>query len=103
MSVSLKEIYSVFSQSPLQPEQSALYVDLEDVRGNTGIVHRMAQKIRLADAPTCQVLTGHGGSGKSTELSRLRQALQEPADGDSRFFVVQVHSDADPDHHTIPF
>jgi hypothetical protein len=34
-----------------------LYVDLDEVRGHVGIVHRMAQKIRLADQPTCQVLT----------------------------------------------
>lgn len=103
MNQKLKEIYAVFSPSPLQPEQSALYVDLEDVRGNTGIVHRMAQKIRLADAPTCQVLTGHGGSGKSTELSRLRQELQEPTDGGARFFVVQIQADDELDRNDIDF
>src|SRR5260370_19484730 len=103
MSVSLKEIYSVFSQSPLQPEQHELYVDLEDVRGNTGIVHRMAEKIRLADAPTCQVLTGHRGSGKSTELSRLRQSLQKSTLGDPRFFVVQIQADEELDRNDIDF
>jgi energy-coupling factor transporter ATP-binding protein EcfA2 len=102
MSSKLKEIYTVFSPSPLQPSQNAWYVDLEDVRGNMGIVHRMAQKVRLADAPTCQVLTGHRGSGKSTELSRLRQALQETT-SDSRFFVVQIQADNELDRNDIDF
>src|ERR1022692_2493644 len=103
MSSKRKEIYSIFSPSPLRPDQNALYIDLEDVRGNTGIVHRMAEKIRLADTPTCQVLTGHRGSGKSTELSRLRQALQEPTAGESRFFVVQVQADDELDRNDIDF
>src|SRR5271166_6538611 len=102
MSSKLKQIYAVFSPSPLQPSQNALYIDLESVRGNTGIVNRMAQKIRLADEPTCQVLTGHRGSGKSTELSRLRQALEDPA-GDSRFFVVQIQADDELDRNDIDF
>jgi len=103
MTAKRQEIYSIFVPSPLQPDQNALYVDLEDVRGNAGIVNRMAEKIRLADAPTCQVLTGHSGSGKSTELSRLRQALQEPSDGDPRFFVVQIQADDDLDRNDIDF
>ena len=103
MSSKLKKIYSVFSPSPLQPNQNELYVDLENVRGNTGIVHRMAQKIRLADAPTCQVLTGHRGSGKSTELMRLRQMLQEATEGNSRFFVVQIQADDELDRNDIDF
>ncbi len=103
MSSKLKEIYSVFSPSPLQPNQNELYIDLENVRGNAGIVHRMAQKIRLTDAPTCQVLTGHRGSGKSTELSRLRQTLQETTDSDSRFFVVQIQADDELDRNDIDF
>ncbi len=37
--------------------------------------------------PTCQVLAGHNGSGKSTELFRLKKMLEE---GDEQFFVVYV-------------
>jgi hypothetical protein len=103
MSSKLKQIYSVFSPSPLQPEQNDLYIDLEEVRGKTGIVNRMAQKIRLADAPTCQVLTGHRGSGKSTELSRLGQALQDPPPGEPRFFAVQIQADDELDRNDIDF
>jgi hypothetical protein len=103
MSPKLKQIYSVFSPSPLQPSQNELYIDLDGVRGHTNIVKRMAQKIRLADAWTCQVLTGHRGSGKSTELSRLRQALQEPTAGDSRFFVVYIQADNELDRNDIDF
>src|SRR5262249_38893082 len=102
MSDKLKQIYSVFSPGPLQPDQNDLYIDLEDVRGNTGIVHRMAQKILLADAPTCQILTGHRGSGKSTELARLRQTLEGPTDGE-HFFVVQIQADDELDRNDIDF
>jgi hypothetical protein len=99
----LQKIYSVFAPSPLQPGQQNLYVDLDDVRGNTGIVRRMGEKIRLADQPTCQVLTGHRGSGKSTELCRLRHALEEPVDDKPRFFVVQVQADDELDRNDIDF
>jgi hypothetical protein len=103
MDSKLKQIYSIFSPSPLRPDQNELYVDLEDVRGQTSFVHRMGQRIRLADKPTCQVLTGHRGSGKSTELTRLREALEAPADGDAPFFVVQIQADDELDRNDIDF
>jgi hypothetical protein len=93
----------VFSPSPLRPEQHELYINLDDVRGQSGTIQRMAQKIRLADQPICQVLTGHRGSGKSTELGRLRHSLQEHQDADSRFFVVQIQADDELDRNDIDF
>ena len=103
MHAQLPKIYSAFSPAPLQSGQQDLYINLDDVRGNTGIVQRMAQKIRLADEPTCQVLTGHRGSGKSTELWRVRHALQEPSGEAPRLFVVQVQADDELDRNDVDF
>lgn len=74
-----KKIYAAFSTSPLSPEQHKLYVDLDDVRGGGDVLTRMENKIRL-EPSTCQVLAGHWGSGKSTELRRLARFLEVPKD-----------------------
>jgi hypothetical protein len=103
MGDTLQAIYSVFDPAPLRDEQQDLFVDLDPVRGGWGIVGRMAQKIRLAEGPTCQVLTGHRGSGKSTELWRLRRELEDPGEGAGRMFVVQVQADNDLDRNDIDF
>jgi hypothetical protein len=103
MSSKLQKIYSVFSPSPLRLDQQVLYVNLDDLRGDAGIVHGMAQKIRLSDQPTCQVLTGHRGSGKSTELVRLRQELEQTVEGEPGYFVVQVQADDELDRNDIDF
>lgn len=102
MSANLKEIYAAFDPAPLHTGQQNLYIDLDSVRGDGGIVRRMRDKILLADKPSCQVLTGHRGSGKSTELWQLRQALESLPAAD-RFFVVQVQADDELDRNDIDF
>ncbi len=103
MSIDLQKIYFVFAPSPLRLDQQALYVNLDEVRGESGVVHGMAQKVRLSDQPTCQVLTGHRGSGKSTELVRLRTELERPVGGQGGYFVVQVQADEEMDRNDIDF
>ncbi len=103
MSIPLQKIYSVFALSPLRPDQQAMYVNLGDVRSDPGMVRGMAQKIRLSDEPTCQVLTGHRGSGKSTELGRLCQDLENPIEGEAGYFVVRVQADDELDRNDIDF
>lgn len=98
-----QRIYRAFSTSPLTAAQSKLYVDLEPVRGDVHAVARIAKKIRLADSATCQVLTGHHGSGKSTELQRLRHELEHPSDGGKKFFVVYCKADEDIDRNDVDF
>jgi hypothetical protein len=95
-----KQIYGVFSPSPLTADQNTLYVDLDKVRGSTGVVPILEQHIRLASSPTSQVLAGHKGTGKTTELFLLKQALevQEP-----KFFVVMVRSDDELDRNDVDF
>ena len=81
-----KRMYAIFSPSPLSVEQNNLYVDLDEVRGEADIVQRLSRVITLSpDKSTCQVLAGHKGCGKSTELMRLQAALESDS---PNYFVV---------------
>lgn len=103
MSDLLKRIYNAFDPAPLHQGQQGLYVDLDDVRGHSGTVERLRQKILLADGASCQVLSGHRGCGKSTELWQLRQSLEAPAPDSLPFFVVQVQAEQELDVNDIDF
>ena len=87
-----KRIYQAFDPSPLKAEDTDLYVDLDEVRGSTGLVKKLAQTIKLSETTTTQLLAGHIGSGKSTELRLLQKQLQ-----DDGYFVVfcQILEDID--------
>jgi hypothetical protein len=71
----LTEIYNVFDPAPL-PANSKLYVDCKAVRGGSDVLVELGKTIRFAEKPTCQLYTGHRGGGKSTELLRLKQDLE---------------------------
>lgn len=103
MSDKLKKIYAAFDPAPLRAGQKDLYIDLDAVRGDAGIVHHLQRKIELSSGPTCQVLTGHRGSGKSTELWRLQHHLQELNAIGERFFVVVVQADEHMDRNDVDF
>jgi hypothetical protein len=96
----VQKVYQVFDPGPLKPEETELYVDLDDVRGSPGIVNNLERRIRLADKPTCQIVAGHRGSGKSTELRRLQKKL-EP--GPKPLFVVYCEADQDIDRNDVDF
>ena len=95
-------MYREFGPDPIKPErQTELYVDLEEVRGSTHAVSRLHERIGRADGKaTCQVLAGHKGSGKSTELFRLKKELES---GPQSFFVVYVKADEDIDRNDVDF
>ncbi|MDQ7064640.1 MAG: hypothetical protein Q9P90_10395 [candidate division KSB1 bacterium] len=63
------------------------YVDLTPVRGHHNFVETIARRIRRSPAPQYhkQLITGHRGCGKSTELKQLAARLRE-----QKFFVVYV-------------
>ncbi len=103
MSDLLKNIYAAFNPTPLHKGQQDLYVDLDSVRGDSSVVNQMKQKVLLSDGPSCQVLTGHRGSGKSTELWQLRYALENHAHANERIFVVQVQADEELDRNDVDF
>ena len=95
-----QRVYRVFSTAPIKPDQEALYVDLDDVRGQADVVRRLDRRIRLADEATCQVLAGHKGSGKSTELFQLKRELES---GDSPYFVVYFDVTQEVDANDVDF
>lgn len=101
MSYDLKRIYQVFDPAPLTEDETDLYVDLDKVRGSSGLVNKLAQTIRLSGKPTCQLLAGHRGSGKSTELKRLQVKLES---GPEKFFTVfcEILEDIEPNDVDFP-
>ncbi|MFM7190149.1 MAG: ATP-binding protein [Microcystaceae cyanobacterium] len=75
---------------PLQPDDPA-YVPCESVRGDMDVLRELGDTIVLSgeeEGYTCQLYTGARGSGKSTELLRLRQYLE--AQG---YFAVYFEAD----------
>ena len=58
---------------PLYDVDDSRYVDLTDVRGGESLVRSIALAIEWAETPDFhqQLVTGHPGCGKSTELYRL--------------------------------
>lgn len=60
------------------PKDRQYYIDFSSVRGGK-IIEQLKRTItRLSpEEPTCQLFTGHIGSGKSTELLRLKKELDE--------------------------
>jgi hypothetical protein len=75
------------------PDDSKYYIDFASVRGGK-IIEQLKRTItRLSpDEPTCQLFTGHIGTGKSTELLRLKEELQK-----EDFHVVYFESSKDLD------
>lgn len=73
------------------PEDQHYFINFSAVRGGD-IVQELGRTIALLypDQPTAQLFTGHVGSGKSTELLRLKANLESQA-----FHVVYFQSDQD--------
>ncbi len=98
-----KAVYAAFDPAPLGPGQSDLYVDLDVIRGDedgVGPVDRIAERIRLSTKPLCRILAGHRGSGKTTELHRLQNILE---DCSPRYFVVFCEADKDIERNDVDF
>jgi hypothetical protein len=97
MELNLQKFYRAcnpsYTLAVANQEDRQYYIDFSSVRGCT-IVEQLERTIsRLSpDAPTCQLFTGHIGSGKSTELLRLQAQLQQEG-----FHVVYFESSKDLD------
>jgi hypothetical protein len=76
-----RKYYNLCRDEPLDPDDSRnVNLDAEpglQARG-TAWVDRLAAPIELSEVPTLTLVSGLRGSGKSTELRRLRQRLQDP-------------------------
>ena len=81
-----KKLYNLFDPEPCEER---FYVDLDSSRGSTNLVRRLADDFRLSGKPTCKLLAGHRGSGKSSELIRLKKDLEN---GSEKYFVVLFDS-----------
>ncbi|MEL6400378.1 MAG: P-loop NTPase fold protein [Cyanobacteria bacterium J06626_4] len=90
MELQVSQFYK--ASNPSRPIADArYYINFSDVRGGD-IVEELARTITVIspDESTTQLLTGHVGSGKSTELFRLRDQLEQAG-----FHVVYFESDVD--------
>jgi hypothetical protein len=89
---------------PLQGADSKLFVDLTNARGGNRIAE-VERRIRWAPVGTYEkhLITGHAGSGKSTELHRLAHDLQQNKDEKS-FHVVEfdIQQRLDPSDIQLP-
>jgi hypothetical protein len=69
------------------------YVDLASGRGDEGsAIARCRKRILGSETPLVQLLAGHRGCGKSTELRGLQRSLE-----DEGYFVVRFEVDGDVD------
>lgn len=87
VATTLDEAYRVCNpDSPLRADDER-YVDLSGIRGTKRIADTVTRRVRRSAAgEALQLLfTGHRGSGKSTELFRLKATLE-----DERFFAVYL-------------
>ena len=83
----LDRIYNAFNPQPLAPGDPA-YVDCRDVRGDVDIVKDLGRSIRRSEELTYKLYSGYRGTGKTTELLRLRDELEA-----KEFFVVYFAAD----------
>lgn len=96
-----KKVYQVFDPDQPAGEDNAPYVNLDDVRGDENIVTELAETILLSsnDTPTCQILAGHRGSGKTSELLRLKCVLEK----EHKMFVVFCRADKHIERNDVDF
>lgn len=92
----LRDAYNAADPAEPLPSGDHRYVDCTDVRGNRDVVQRMFDTITWSNTNTAQLLTGHRGCGKSTELLRLRARLEEAG-----YTVVYFEADEDLDINDI--
>jgi predicted AAA+ superfamily ATPase len=80
----IDDAYTAVEPSMALEQDDERYVDFQDVRGENDEVGIMFRRInRTSNGFLCQLLTGHRGCGKTTELFRLKRKLEE-----YNFFVV---------------
>jgi hypothetical protein len=80
---------------PLEPGDPA-YVDCEAERGDANILLDLGPGIIRSNRYTCQLYAGHRGSGKSTELLRLKADLESKGCFVVYFAAVGEDGDIDP-------
>lgn len=87
----LKDAYNAVKLDPL-PSGDPRWVDCSQARGGTDVVGLTALRIESSSLPVAQLISGHRGCGKSTELLRLADRLEK-----EKFLVVYFAADDDID------
>ncbi len=72
----VRKIYRRVADQPLEPDDP-LYEPIHEQLNEDDPVAIMQRRIELADVQTMQLFSGFSGSGKTTELFRLRRNLRE--------------------------
>lgn len=86
----LNNLYNAFDPFQPLPAGDPAYVDCQEVRGDGDILIDLGAKVKRSKKMTCQLYAGHRGGGKSTELLRLKQHLEE-----QKFTVVYFAADSE--------
>ena len=87
----LKDAYNAVLLDPLQSGDPR-WVDCSQARGGTDVMGLLALRIEGSSRSTSQLISGHRGCGKSTELLRLANRLEK-----ENFLVVYFAADEDID------
>ncbi len=87
----LKHIYNVCD--PFVPATSANYHDCRIARGSSAFVDDFVRHLSLANDYVCFLFTGHIGSGKSSELEKLRRELATSRIGNRNHFPIFLDAD----------
>lgn len=91
----LRNIYNTFDPFEALPAGDPKYVDCSDVRGEENILVDVGRQITYANRITHQLYTGHRGAGKSTELLRLQNYLEQQ--GYKVVYFAAEEADIDPE------
>ena len=86
----ITKIFNAFDPFEALPTNDPRYVEFSAERHSVGLRDKLAGTIRREKDPTCQLLSGHRGCGKTTELFRLADDLLK---NEPRFFVVYCEAD----------
>jgi hypothetical protein len=84
-----KKLYNAFDPKEALLPDDPRYVECGAERHSSNLLDALENTIRLADKPTCQLLSGHRGCGKTTELFNLRKRLTK----DAVYAVVYCEAD----------
>jgi hypothetical protein len=93
MAEDIARVYQQCDPARVLPPNDPRYVSYGTTRGEGDPVVQLTNAIRWSETPLHFLFAGHRGGGKSTELLRLRHALANPAEAESRFFVVYFEAD----------